>query len=121
MANDIMSTLKGLLGDDAEEKIQSVLRSLQESDTEPDAPVAEKAAPAEETQTASAQKPALDLESIEYILKIKSALDEAGNANDDRSNLLLSLRPYMREERQKGIDQAIRMLNLSKFSGLFRL
>lgn len=125
MADDMMSTLKGLLGDNADEKIQSVLQALQSTAQESGGePAEQKAAPADisGSESMSATSPGgMNLENIEYIMRLKSLMEEMGNANDDRSNLLLSLRPYMRKERQQGIDQAIRILNLSKFSGLFKL
>ena len=122
MSNDMMNTLKGLLGDNAEEKIQSVLQSLQTTDSPSNTEMMETTQPEPEQKVVKApNKNILNTDSMEYILRLKGIIDEMGNANDDRSNLLLSLRPYMRQERQKGIDHAIRFLNLSKFSGLFRL
>ena len=48
-------------------------------------------------------------------MQIKSIVDEMGNGeNDDRSRLLRSLRPFMRTNRQKTIDSAIRLLSLTK-------
>ena len=126
MANDMMSTLKGLLGDNADEKIQSVLSALQSTNQTPKEETAETTAAPAETPGPAPAKPMKTsgtngMEGMEYIMKIKNVIDEMGSANDARSNLLLSLRPYMRQERQRGIDNAIRVLNLSKFSGLFKL
>ncbi len=123
MANDMMSTLKGLLGDNADEKIQSVLSALQSTNQTPKEETVETTATPVETPKPAPSKPVNEgnLEGMEYIMKIKSVIDEMGNANDDRSNLLMSLRPYMRQERQRGIDNAVRVLNLSKITGLFKL
>ena len=123
MANDMMSTLKGLLGDNADEKIQSVLSALQNTNQTPKEETVETTAAPVETPKPTPPRPVSSsgADGMEYIMKIKNVIDEMGSANDARSNLLMSLRPYMRQERQRGIDNAIRVLNLSKFSGLFKL
>ncbi len=125
MANDMMSTLKGLLGDNADEKIQSVLSALQNTSQTPQEETVETTVKTVEPAPKPAQsRPSGGggTEGMEYLMKIKNIIDEMGSAGGDaRSNLLLSLRPYMRKERQRGIDNAIRVLNLSKFSGLFKL
>ena len=120
MANDMTEMLKGLLGDNAEEKIQSVIGALGNSNAPSNE--SEEIAPvmAQQTNNSPLGSGNLNLENIQYLMRIKDVIDEMGNANDTRSNLLLSLRPYMRKTRQQGIDNAIRILNLSRITGLFR-
>ena len=94
---DAMETLKGILGDDAEDKIKNVMSSISGS-------------------SAGGQD-----NSLEYIMQMKDIMSKLANNRDDpRSNLLMSLRPYMRNERRQSIDNAVRLLNLTKLSGLFR-
>lgn len=95
---DAMETLKGLLGDGAEDKIKNVMNSFSDggSDTVQD-------------------------NSLEYVMQMKDIMSKLANNRDDpRSNLLLSLKPYMREGRRQSIDHAVKLLNLSKLSSLFR-
>lgn len=98
---DMMDTLKQVLGDDAEEKIKSVLSSLSNSEGE------------------SKQEESSGID-IGELMKLKTIAEELSNTNDARSNLLLSLKPFMRSTRQKGIDNAVRLLSLSKLGGLFQ-
>ena len=94
---DAMETLKGILGDDAEDKIKNVMSSISGN-------------------SAGGQD-----NSLEYIMQMKDIMSKLANNRDDpRSNLLMSLRPYMRNERRQSIDNAVRLLNLTKLSGLFR-
>lgn len=94
---DAMETLKGILGDDAEDKIKNVMSSISGS-------------------SAGGQD-----NSLEYIMQMKDIISKLANNRDDpRSNLLMSLRPYMRNERRQSIDRAVRLLNLTKLSGLLR-
>lgn len=109
MSADMLDTLKGLLGDDAEDKIRTVLSSLGAG-----------TASAETPATTEPENP-INLETLEYITKLKSIAEEIGAGDDARSELLKSLRPFMRTERQQSIDTAIKLLNLSKFSGLLNL
>ena len=100
---DAMETLKGILGDDAEDKIKSVMGSLSSNDG------------------GNALSNISGGNSLEYIMQMKDIIDKLGNSRDDpRSNLLLSLRPYMRTGRQRSIDSAVRLLNLTKLSAIFR-
>lgn len=102
-------TLKSLLGDNADEKIQAVINSLS-SNQEQDSAL-----------PAVTKTPALNTDSLNYLLRIKDIIDELGSSNNDsRSNLLLSLKPFMRNSRQHSIDSAVRLLNLTKLTSLFR-
>lgn len=106
MANDMLNTLKEILGDNAEEKIQTAIQMLQSNDKKND----------ENSENSLPQS----ITSPDYVSQMKSIINQMGTANDNRSNLLLSLKPYMRAERQQSIDSAIKLLNLTKFAGLFK-
>lgn len=117
MANDLgsaMNALKGILGDGAEDKIKAVMSSLSADNTsapQDDAP---------HTVGQSVQQGGgFDDRTLEYIMRMKGIVDEMSHGNDNRSNLLLSLRPYMREQRQHSIDNALRLMTLTKLSGVF--
>ncbi len=101
MANDMMDTLKGILGENADEKIQSVISGLQGNGD-------------------SSLNNELSISSADYIAQLKSLLGQIENVNDTRSNLLLSLKPYMRNERRKSIESAVKILNLTRLAGLFK-
>lgn len=51
---------------------------------------------------------------FETILKMKSVMDKLNNSNDPRSNLLLSLKPYLKDSRKEKLDQYIQLLNISR-------
>ena len=139
--NDLVNSLKGMLGDNADEKINAVMNMLKSdnnsvkntvSQIENDITISDIS---DNSYTADNDKnkkmlsfssegknPAsLSDEGLEFLGKINNIIDEMGYANDPRSNLLMSLRPYMRETRQKSIDNAVKILNLSRFSGLFNI
>jgi len=59
-----------------------------------------------------ANMPELD---INMILKLKSIIDEMNHSqNDPRSNLLVSLKPYLKPSRKEKIDQYIGLLRMTK-------
>lgn len=92
---DAMETLKGILGDNAEDKIKNVMSSLSNGGADDD--------------------------SLEYIMQMRDIMSKLANdRHDPRSNLLMSLKPYMRTSRQKSIDNAVRLLNLTKLTGMMR-
>ena len=54
------------------------------------------------------------------ILKMKSIMDKVNsNKNDPRANLLLSLKPYLNNERKQKLDQYMQFLNISKIIEAF--
>ena len=49
------------------------------------------------------------------ILKMKNVMDKMNSSkNDPRSNLLLSLKPYLNNNRKEKLDQYMQFLNISK-------
>lgn len=57
---------------------------------------------------------------FETILKIKSIMETLNNKNDPRSNLLYSLKPYLRESKQSKLDQYANLLKITQVTGLFK-
>ena len=53
------------------------------------------------------------------IMKMKSIMDQMNNSNNASSNLLHSLKPYLRESRRGKVDQYANLLNIAQISGLF--
>ncbi len=98
---DAIDTLKNILGDDAEDKIKNVMSSLSSSQT---------SLPTE-----------MNNDGLEQIMQVKNIFDSISqNRNDPRTNLLLSLKPYMRGGRQKSIDSAVKLLGLTNITKLLR-
>lgn len=96
---DAMETLKGLLGDDAEDKIKNVM----------------------DTFSGGGGETLMQDNSMEYLMQMKDIVSRLANSRDDpRSNLLLSLKPYMSEGRRQSIDRAVHLLNLTKLSGILK-
>lgn len=72
------------------------------------------------TSDVSSSNTLSDMPDIETIMKIKKVIDSMkANSNDPNVNLLTSLKPYLREEKQSKIDQYIKILNMSKAMSMF--
>lgn len=57
---------------------------------------------------------------FETIMKMKTIMEKMkSNGNDPRANLLLSLKPYLKESRKEKIDQYIKLFSMSKVIELF--
>lgn len=54
------------------------------------------------------------------ILKMKSIMEKLNTSNDPRSNLLYSLKPYLREERKNKVDQYANLLNVAKIANILK-
>lgn len=54
------------------------------------------------------------------ILKMKSVMEKLNNSNDPRSNLLYSLKPYLREEKKEKVDQYASLLNVAKIADILK-
>lgn len=57
---------------------------------------------------------------INTIMKMSSALGNSNNKNDPRSNLLNSLKPYLRNSKKNKLDSYINMLNISKLTDIMK-
>lgn len=56
---------------------------------------------------------------FETILKMKSIIDKLNIKDDPRSNLLESLKPYLKESRKNKVDQYIQLMNISRVMEVF--
>ena len=56
---------------------------------------------------------------IETIMKMKSIIDKMNVKDDPRSNLLQSLKPYLKDSRKSKVDQYIQLMNMSKVIDVF--
>lgn len=131
---DMMSTLRGFLGDDADDKIKNAMNMLSQSgllqneqkndrvqkiaDEIEDSIEAREPEQKKEMSVHSGNS-GMTPDGMEMFMQLKGMVDRMSNANDSRSNLLLSLRPFMRSERQQSIDRMIKLMNIGRFSGLF--
>ena len=57
---------------------------------------------------------------IATILKMKSIFEKINNKDNPRNKLLYSLKPYLRESRQKQLDQYVNLLSISEITDLFK-
>ena len=63
-------------------------------------------------QSSEENGPQIDFETI---MKMKTIMDKMkGSGKDPRANLLLSLKPYLKESRKDKIDQYIKLFSMSK-------
>lgn len=54
------------------------------------------------------------------IMKMKSVMEKMNNTNDPRSNLLNSLKPYLRKEKRGKIDQYANLMNVAKIAEILK-
>lgn len=54
------------------------------------------------------------------IMKLTSALGKINDKNDPRSNLLYSLKPYLRDGKKDKLDQYVNLLNITKMADIFK-
>ena len=57
---------------------------------------------------------------FETILKLKSIMETLNQKDDPRSNLLYSLKPYLRESKQKKLDQYVNLFKITRLSNFFK-
>lgn len=68
-------------------------------------------------ETVSDEAPQIDFETIMKMKKVMEAMNS--NKNDPRANLLLSLKPYLKDSRKEKIDQYIKLFGMSKAVEMF--
>ena len=57
---------------------------------------------------------------FDTIMKIKTIMEALNSKNDAKSNLLYSLKPYLRKSKQAKLDQYVNLLKISQVSNLFK-
>lgn len=50
------------------------------------------------------------------IMKMKSVMEKINTTNDPRSNLLASLKPYLRDNKKEKLDQYANLINFAKIA-----
>ncbi len=54
------------------------------------------------------------------IMKMKNIMDKMNNSNDPRSNLLASLKPYLRDNKKEKLDQYANLINFAKIAEILK-
>ena len=54
------------------------------------------------------------------IMKMKNIMEKMNNSNDPRSNLLASLKPYLRNSKKEKLDQYANLINFAKIAELLK-
>ena len=67
--------------------------------------------------TNSDSSPDIDIETLLKMKQIMSSMNS--NKDDPRANLLISLKPYLKESRQKKVDQYVKLFGLGKAFEIF--
>ena len=116
---DMTDTLKGLLGDNADEKLNSILGILNsgKSGSDNEASSAPRGTAAQNTSTQDSSGMSINPELILQAQQLMSRI--SSKDGDDRTRLLESLKPFMRQTRRETIDEAIKFMNLAQISKLF--
>lgn len=58
---------------------------------------------------------------LDTILKMKNIIDTMNKKDDPRSNLLYSLKPYLRESKRQKMDQYINLLKFTDITEFFKI
>lgn len=118
MSNEDMSELFGKFSSMVKEgnipdEMKNILSSLSSNSSSDSS-----SGPSESDSSGSSDKasPSIDFETL---LKMKSIMEKMNNNNDPRSNLLLSLKPYLKDSRKEKIDQYIKLFGMSKVLEVF--
>lgn len=104
--NDIFQKLNSIMSDkETANNLKSIINNLNTSSTNT------SQASDNDSEHSTTDIPNFD---INMILKIKSIMDSLNkNPNDSRANLLLSLKPYLKDSKKEKIDQYIKFLKIA--------
>lgn len=100
--SDIMNTLNNMIKED---KIPDNIKQLMNNIS------------SENSNSPNNSSPDID---IDTILKMKTIMEKLNNNKDDpRANLLMSLKPYLKDSRKDKVEQYIKLFNISKVMDVF--
>lgn len=67
-------------------------------------------------EESSNSNPSFDMD---MLLKMKAIFEQMNKKDDPRSNLLMSLKPYLKESRKNKLDQYVQLFNMGKVLDIF--
>lgn len=107
--NNIMEQFNKMLqSNEFPDDLKNALNSFKNSSNDTDS----NKNPNENHTNANSSIPDID---INTLLKMKQVMESMNsNKNDPRSNLLMSLKPYLKESRKKKVDQYVQLFGLGK-------
>ena len=110
MSDDLSDLIKNFSNGNIDmNKVNDILNSLNSADKSSD------------SNNSSSTSDSTNNIDITTMLKIKEIMDKMkASNNDNRSNLLLALKPYLRKSRQTKLDQYIKLLNMAPLLELFK-
>ena len=113
MSDDFSDLIKNFSNSNIDmNKVNDILNSLKSTD---------KSSSSNDLNKSSSEKTTNSDIDINTILKIKEMMDKINSShNDKRSNLLLALKPYLRESRQTKLDQYMKLLNMAPLLEMFK-
>ncbi len=111
MSDDLSDLIKNFSNSNIDmNKVNDLLSSLKSTD---------KSSPSNDSS--SSESTSANNIDINTMLKIKEMMDKINSShNDKRSNLLLALKPYLRESRQTKLDQYMKLLNMAPLLEMFK-
>ena len=111
MSDDLSDLIKNFSNSNIDmNKVNDLLSSLKSTD---------KSSPSNDSS--SSESTSANNIDINTMLKIKEMMDKINSShNDKRSNLLLALKPYLRESRQTKLDQYMKLLNIAPLLEMFK-
>lgn len=97
------------------DSISSILSAFQNMKKEPS-----EENPNQNTSSNQKETSSFEMPDIETLMKMKKIMESMNSPqNDARSNLLLSLKPYLRDNKKEKVDQYVKLLNISKVISIF--
>lgn len=125
--SDMMQKLSGMLaGKEVPDNIKSMLQNFTANKSSES--TSSTTSPEEEAHTTDSSNESENTETsnpfgnidIGTIMKMKSIMDKMNQKKDDpRSNLLLSLKPYLKPSRKQKVDQYIQLFSMTEILEAF--
>lgn len=115
--SDMISKISSMLNSDTlPDGLKDMLGNLKNSSSES---TSKEGSSSNSTSSSpsSTEQPAIDFETI---LKMQSIIGKLNTKDDPRSNLLLSLKPYLKPSRRDKVEQYIKLFNMSKVMEVFK-
>ena len=76
----------------------------------------------ENNNNSTSKENSFDFSNIDMntIIKMKNIMEKINNKNDPRSNLLASLKPYLRDNKKEKLDQYSNLINFAKIAEILK-
>ena len=118
--SDLMAKLNSMLGSDSANGLKDMINNFSNNNSSDNSSSDNSYSTASNSESTEDDNSNFNID-FDTIMKMKSVMDAMNSKkNNPRAKLLMSLKPYLKDNRKQKLDQYVQLLNMSSVFELFK-